>query len=87
MLLSVSSIGAIVGTTWLSLGKEIKGAGKWLIYSIIGFGCSLLIFIGAENLFVAGAAMFFVGLTSQTYRTLSRLRYRCTFPIDCVGEF
>ena len=56
MLLSVSSIGAIVGTTWLSLGKEIKGAGKWLIYSIIGFGCSLLIFIGTKNLFVAGAA-------------------------------
>jgi MFS transporter, DHA1 family, staphyloferrin A biosynthesis exporter len=32
MLLSVSSIGALVGTTWLSLGKAIKGEGKWLIY-------------------------------------------------------
>lgn len=86
MLLSVSSIGAIVGTTWLSFGKEIKGAGKWLIYSIIGFGCSLLIFIGAESLFVAGAAMFFVGLTSQTYRTLSRITLQMHVPDRLRGR-
>ena len=86
MLLSVSSIGAIVGTTWLSLGKEIKGAGKWLIYSIIGFGCSLLIFIGTKNLFVAGAAMFLVGLTSQTYRTLSRITLQMHVPDRLRGR-
>lgn len=86
ILLSVSSIGAIVGTTWLSLGKEIKGAGKWLIYSIIGFGISLLLFIGTKNLFVAGAAMFFVGLTSQTYRTLSRITLQMQVPDRLRGR-
>nr|WP_246869494.1 MFS transporter [Priestia megaterium] len=69
MLLSVSSIGALVGKTWLSLGKAIKGEGKWLIYSIMGFGFALLLFIGTTNVFIAATAMFFAGLTSQTYRT------------------
>jgi predicted MFS family arabinose efflux permease len=85
MLLSVSSIGAIVGTTWLSL-KEIKGAGKWLVYSIMGFGLSLLLFIGTKNLFVAGAAMFLVGLTSQTYRTLSRITLQMHVPDRLRGR-
>lgn len=86
MLLSVSSIGAIVGTTWLSLGKEIKSAGKWLIYSIFGFGFSLLLFIGSENLFIAGIAMFLVGLTSQTYRTLSRITLQMNVPDQMRGR-
>lgn len=86
ILLSISSIGAIVGTTWLSLGKEIKGAGKWLIYSIIGFGLSLLLLIGTTSLFVAGIAMFLIGLTSQTYRTLSRITLQMQVPERLRGR-
>jgi len=86
ILLSVSSIGAIAGTAWLSLGKEMKSAGKWLIYSIIGFGFSLLLFIGSGNLFIAGIAMFLVGLTSQTYRTLSRITLQMNVPDRLRGR-
>lgn len=86
LLLSISSIGALVGTTWLSLGKEIKSAGKWLIYSIMGFGLSLLLFIGTTNLFVAGIAMFLVGLTSQTYRTMSRITLQMHVPDQLRGR-
>ncbi|QGQ45724.1 MFS transporter [Metabacillus sediminilitoris] len=86
MLLSVSSVGALVGTTWLSLGKEIKGAGKWLIYSIMGFGVSLLLFIGTKNVFIAGTAMFLVGLTSQTYRTMSRITLQIHVPDQLRGR-
>lgn len=86
MLLSVSSIGALVGATFLSVSKEIKGAGKWLVYSILGFGCSLLLFIATSNLFVAGIAMFLVGLTSQTYRTLSRITLQMQVPDHLRGR-
>jgi MFS family permease len=86
LLLSVSSVGALVGTTWLSLGKEIKGAGKWLIYSIMGFGVSLLLFIGTKNVFIAGTAMFLVGLTSQTYRTMSRITLQIHVPDQLRGR-
>lgn len=86
MLLSVSSIGAIVGTTWLSLGKKVKSKGMWMIWSIIGFGLSLLLFIGAENLIIAGVAMFLVGLTSQTYRTLSRITLQMQVPDRLRGR-
>jgi MFS transporter, DHA1 family, staphyloferrin A biosynthesis exporter len=86
MLLSVSSIGALVGTTWLSLGKAIKGEGKWLIYSIMGFGFALLLFIGTTNVFIAATAMFFAGLTSQTYRTMSRITLQIHVPNQLRGR-
>ena len=86
MLLSVSSIGALVGTTWLSLGKAIKGEGKWLIYSIMGFGLSLLLFIGTTNVFMAATSMFLVGLTSQIYRTMSRITLQMHVPNQLRGR-
>lgn len=86
ILLSVSSIGALVGTTWLSLGKEIKSSGKWLVFSILGFGFSLLLFIGTTNVFIAGTAMFLVGLTSQTYRTMSRITLQMYVPDQLRGR-
>ncbi|MGG0178442.1 MFS transporter [Gottfriedia acidiceleris] len=86
VLLSISSIGAIIGTSWLSIGKEIIETGKWLIYSIIGFGLSLLLFIGTNNYLIAGLAMFLVGLTSQTYRTLSRITLQKQVPDHLRGR-
>lgn len=86
LLLSISSIGALVGGTWLSLGKEIKGAGKWLICSIMGFGVSLLFFIAAQSFLQAGIAMFLVGLTSQTYRTMSRITLQMHVPDQLRGR-
>lgn len=86
ILLSVSSVGALMGTTMLSLGKEIKCTGKWLVYSILGFGCSLLLFIGTTNIFLAGIAMFLVGLTSQTYRTMSRITLQIHVPDQLRGR-
>lgn len=86
ILLSISSIGAIIGTSWLSIGKGMIETGKWLIYSIIGFGISLLLFIGTSNYLVAGLAMFLVGLTSQTYRTLSRITLQKQVPDHLRGR-
>jgi MFS transporter, DHA1 family, staphyloferrin A biosynthesis exporter len=86
LLLSISSIGALVGGTWLSLGKEIRGAGKWLICSVMGFGLSLLLFIAAQNFLQAGIAMFLVGLTSQTYRTMSRITLQVLVPDQLRGR-
>ncbi|GHH99640.1 MFS transporter [Neobacillus kokaensis] len=86
LLLSISSVGALGGTVWLSIRKEVKGAGRWLVYSIIGFGFSLLLFIGSTNIITAGAAMFLVGLTSQTYRTMSRITLQIHVPDQLRGR-
>ena len=86
LLLSISSVGALIGATWLSLGKEVKGAGKWLICSIMGFGVSLLFFIAAQNFLQAGLAVFVVGLTSQTYRTMSRITLQVHVPDQLRGR-
>ncbi len=86
MLLAVSSIGALMGTAFLSTGHEIKGPGKWLVYSILGFGGSLLLFIGTTNVMIAGLAMFLAGLTSQTYRTISRITLQMHVPDQLRGR-
>ncbi|MEW9502517.1 MFS transporter [Jeotgalibacillus marinus] len=86
VLLSISSIGALVGAIWLSLGREIKAIGKWLIYSILGFGVSLLLFICTSNVYLAGIAMFLVGLSSQSYRTMSRITIQMQVPNHLRGR-
>jgi MFS transporter, DHA1 family, staphyloferrin A biosynthesis exporter len=86
ILLSISSVGAIMGTTLLSIGREINESGKWLIFSIVGFGLSLLLFIGTTNLIIAGVAMFLVGFTSHTYRTLSRITLQKQVPDHLRGR-
>ncbi|WP_214484356.1 MFS transporter [Bacillus sp. SM2101] len=86
MLLAISSIGALVGSCWLSIGRELNNIGKWLIYSIIAFGGSLLLFVVTSNIFIASIAMFLVGLTSQVYRTMSRITIQMKVPNRLRGR-
>jgi MFS family permease len=86
LLLSVSAIGALVGSAFLSTGKEIRKAGKWLLLSIIGFGIFLLLFILVHHIVIACAAMFLVGFTSQLYRTLSRITIQLHVPDQLRGR-
>jgi MFS family permease len=86
LLLSVSSVGAVAATVWLSFGRDVDGAGKWLIGSIVGFGLSLLLFVMAKQIWVASVAMFLVGLTSQFYRTMSRITLQQQVPDQLRGR-
>jgi MFS transporter, DHA1 family, staphyloferrin A biosynthesis exporter len=52
----------------------------------MGFGFSLLLFIGTTNVFIAATAMFFAGLTSQTYRTMSRITLQIHVPNQLRGR-
>ncbi len=85
-LLSISAGGAVVGSIWLSLRKERANAGRLLILSIIGFGLSLLLFVLVSNFWVAMSMMFMIGLTSQTYRTMSRITMQMQVPDHLRGR-
>jgi MFS transporter, DHA1 family, staphyloferrin A biosynthesis exporter len=86
MLLSISSIGALLGTIWLSV-FHINSIGKWLISSVFGFGGTLLIFMFVtDHLLLASAAMFFIGITGQVYRTLSRTSLQMNVPDHLRGR-
>ncbi|MFD2169870.1 MFS transporter [Tumebacillus lipolyticus] len=85
-LLSISAAGAVVGSIWLSLRKERANAGRLLILSIIGFGLSLLLFVLVSNFWVAMSMMFLIGLTSQTYRTMSRITMQMQVPDHLRGR-
>ena len=80
ILLSTAAAGALVGSAWLSLGSETKGAGKWLVCSSMGFGLFLLLFMFAQTLVTAAFIMFLVGLASATYRTMSRVTLQTRVP-------
>jgi MFS family permease len=86
ILLSVAAAGALVGSAWLSLGRETEGAGKWLVCSTVGFGLFLLLFMFAETLVTAAAMMFLVGLASATYRTMSRVALQTRVPDRLRGR-
>ncbi|WP_232463436.1 MFS transporter [Tumebacillus avium] len=85
-LLSVSAAGAVLGSVWLSLRKGQQHAGRWLITSVLGFGSSLLLFMFAGNFWLAAVMMFFVGLTGQTYRTMSRITMQMQVPDHLRGR-
>jgi MFS transporter, DHA1 family, staphyloferrin A biosynthesis exporter len=85
-LLSISSIGALLSTVWLSVWTY-QQLGKWLICFTLGFGVSLIGFIfTAHHILLASLFMFFVGLTSQVYRTLSRAALQTNIPDDVRGR-
>lgn len=86
LLLSISAVGAILASIWLSFGKAIAGAGKWLITSIIGFGLSLVLFVSSSSVVMAGIAMFLIGATSQLYRTMSRITIQQQVPDQLRGR-
>jgi MFS transporter, DHA1 family, staphyloferrin A biosynthesis exporter len=85
ILLSISAVGAIVGSGWLSM-REQSRKGRWLILSLIGFGLSLLAFMLAKEFITATIAMFFAGLCGQTYRTLSRITIQLEVPNALRGR-
>ncbi|ASS77097.1 MFS transporter [Tumebacillus algifaecis] len=85
-LLSVSAVGAVLGSLWLSLRNEQARAGRLLILSVLGFGLSLLLFVLSTNFWLAAAMMFLVGLTGQTYRTMSRITMQKQVPDHLRGR-
>jgi MFS transporter, DHA1 family, staphyloferrin A biosynthesis exporter len=85
MLLSISAVGAIIGSGWLAIREQSK-KGRWLIGSLIGFGLSLLVFMLAKEFITAMIAMFFAGLCGQTYRTLSRITIQLEVPDALRGR-
>lgn len=73
LLLSVSSFGAIVATLLLSAGQPKKPE-LLLVISAFAFGAGLVFFILMNESFTLVLVfMFLIGLTSQYYRTLSRV--------------
>jgi MFS family permease len=86
VLLSVAAAGALVGSAWLTLGRETEGAGKWLVCSIIGFGLFLILFVTARTLVTAAVFVFLVGFASATYRTMSRVTLQTRVPDRLRGR-
>lgn len=86
MLLSASAAGALIGSGWLSLGKRVDHAGKTLVCSIVLFGVTFILFIFSRHFILASITMFLVGLTSQIYRTMSRITLQKEVPDALRGR-
>ena len=86
ILLSAAAAGALVGSAWLTLGKETKDERKRLVCSILGSGLFLLLFVVAETLVAAAIVMFLVGLASSTYRTMGRVALQTRVPDRLRGR-
>jgi MFS family permease len=85
-LLSTSAIGALCASGWLTVRGEQKNAGKLLIASIIAFGFGLIMFMLSSWYLFSCCIMFFIGLSSQLYRTLSRITLQTQVPDSLRGR-
>ena len=86
ILLSVTAIGALLGSGRLSVMGEGSHAGRWLIVSLLAFGGSLMLLMQTRSLPAAALVMGLVGLTGQTYRTLSRISLQTRVPDHLRGR-
>ncbi len=86
ILLSAAAAGALVGSAWLSLGRETGGAGRWLVCSTLSLGLFFLLFISTQTLTAASITVFLVGLASSTYRTTSRVALQTRVPDRLRGR-
>ncbi|MED4879007.1 MFS transporter, partial [Anoxybacillus geothermalis] len=85
-LLSVSSVGALLGTVWLSI-RSVEATGKWLIMSLLAFSLSLLLWVALfEHRLFCLLAIGSVGLTGQLYRTLCRVAIQQAVPDQLRGR-
>lgn len=85
-LLTISAVGSLLGSSRLAVSADRQESGKWLILSLAGFGLSLGLFFCSKGWVPAAIAMFLVGLTSQTYRTLSRITLQAEIPDALRGR-
>lgn len=86
LLLAVTAAGALAGSAWLSLGRGVRCAGKWLVCSIIVFGLSLLLFTFSAHIVPAAVFLFAAGTAGQIYRTMSRITLQTEVPDRLRGR-
>jgi MFS family permease len=86
ILLSMTAVGALLGSGRLSVMEEVPHAGRWLIISLLGFGASLMLLMQTRSLAAAALIMALVGLSGQTYRTLSRISLQTRVPDHLRGR-
>jgi MFS family permease len=85
-LLAISAFGALTGAGLLSYVATDRRAGRRLLVSIVVFGAALLTCAATRNFTVAAVSMFVVGLSSQFYRTLSRIMLQAEVPDGLRGR-
>lgn len=86
ILLSLAAAGALLASSWLIFGRAVHWAGRWLVLSLMAFGLGLVLFTLAGNFIVAAVLAFLVGLSSQLYRTMSRITMQVQTPDHLRGR-
>ncbi len=85
-LLAISAFGSLTGAGWLSYVATDRRVGRRLLVSIVVFGGALLVCAATRDFWIAAAGMFVVGLASQSYRTLSRIKLQADVPDALRGR-
>ena len=74
LLMSASGLGALAGAATLTLRRHIRGLGRWVAVSSIGFGVSLIAFSFSRSLWLSALLLvpagFFVMLEMAASNTL-----------------
>ena len=73
-LSAVAGVGALAGALLLASRKDLKGLGRWVAVSALGFGASLAAFAASRQLWLSGAILvptgFFIMIEMGSSNTL-----------------
>jgi MFS family permease len=86
LLMSASGIGALAGAASLTVRRTVSGLGRWVAYSAIGFGVSLIAFSFSRSLWLSTALLVPAGFCMMLEMAASNTLIQSMIPDRLRGR-
>jgi MFS family permease len=86
LLMSASGVGALTGAASLTVRRTVRGLGRWVAYSAIGFGVSLIAFSFSRSLWLSAIALVPAGFCMMLEMAASNTLIQSMIPDRLRGR-
>jgi len=86
VLMAASGIGALAGAVSLAFRRSVRGLGRWVAASSLGFGASLILFAMSRTLWLSVALLLPVGFTMMVQMASSNTLVQAMVPDALRGR-
>jgi MFS family permease len=86
ILMGVSGVGAVAGALLLASKRGLRGLGRWIAYSTVGFGASLMLFAVSRNLWLSAAILVPTGFCMMVQMAASNTLIQTMVPDALRGR-
>ncbi|HZS06342.1 MAG TPA: MFS transporter [Blastocatellia bacterium] len=86
MLMGASGVGALTGALSLAARSGIRGLGRWVAFSSVGFGVSLILFSLSRSFWLSAALLLPVGFSMMVEMSASNTLIQAMVPDGLRGR-